>query len=476
MNTFKRILCGGVLLFASCIWADNYQAERNVLDAQINQAFQAENFREALSLIDNGLTADEVNLGKDHPLILSRLKAKQAAQWQLGEKEQAEATGERISTLWQNALANASDPATLQLLGDFALSQHAAGKAIEIYKKVLAIREPAAQDAQSEGQLAETLYRLGKAMSEESYGRLNDESLGYVKRAIALVEKLQGPDHVNLIPLLHLLVYDRDQSVGVAEIGKLHQRIIRIAEGKYPAGHGAVLDAYRALANYYLENEQYDAALAITRPYLKNNDPAALASDFGLYTIRALMLTGQAREAADWFYKRMAWIVDNAPMEQYIRLFDANIRMLEKPGGREYTFTPEAWEEFADTVYARESNSARAFPYLSFYLRYTNIERFSNANLYLDNLEQIAELTSRYQSTQDPLGRESLLASLEPVAKYYPDKSEQLARYLAEDYRKKGERDKAKALLEAAEKYKKEAKAKEKLFETYTEYFRNNAE
>lgn len=474
MKTIARVLCGCIILLSGAAFASDYPVEREARNAEIGQALAAQDMSRALALIDSGLAADEKNFGKEHPISLEWLRVKQAIHRRLEQKELAEATSGRLWTLWQTAYDTSSDPEILELIGDYAYSANENNAAVAAFKKALAIREVEAKDPQSSRALALTLYRLANAQFSADFGRLSEESLGYVKRAVELIEKIQGPDHHDLTPMLKLIAQDSNHSVGVAEVERLHKKIIRIEQNAHPALHSSVLNAQLSLADFYLETKRYDASLAITQPFLSAEyGTEAYASDFGLYTIRALMHKKGPREAASVFYKRLSLYLERMPEERYERFFHTQLSLLEYPGR---SFPLEAWEGLAEGVYTLERNDAKGFPYLSLYLRIFNISKFerTGADRYLNNLEKIAEISSLHVSTQEPLARAWIEGTLDPVAKYYPEKSEVLARKLAANYQNNGDSAKAKALLETAEKYQREAQANKSRVESYGKSLRNN--
>ncbi len=476
MKTIAWWVCGCIALLSGIAFADGYWAERQALDSEIGQAISAQDLSQALALIERGLTADEQNLGKEHPISLERLKAKLFIYRHLKQKELADATAERISTLWKTAFDTSSDPAILEVLGDYARSEGATEAAAAAFRKALAAREPEAKDPQSSLALASTLYHLADARFASNFERMDEECLGYVRKAIELREKIQGRDHHDLVPLLKLITQDRNQSVGMAEVENLHKRIIRIEESAHPASHNSVLRAHRELARFYLESKRYDAALAITQRYLGTpGDPAMLDSEFGLYTIAALLLQERTSEAAHLLYQSLSFHMQQAPKESYEQLFQGHLLLLENPLGKRHEFSPTAWDGLADEVYRLERNAAKGFPYLSFFLRQVSTGKLENkdARRYLDSLKKTAEISSSYLPTQDLLALGWMENSLDQVARHYPEKSETLARQMAIGHQRSGSLARSRDLLAAAEKYKQQASAMEARTDVFIDYLDN---
>lgn len=451
MGRLKRILCGSVLLFAGHIWADSYSEEREALDAAISQAVDARDLMQALTLIGQGLAEDAARLDRHDPVPLVRLKAKRDIEVALGNQEQAIATNEQINSLWQSAYVHTTDLQRLLFLGAF-ISDSNRSKAAEAYKKALAVAE-LASDERVEEYLPFILYHLAYSMYMADRVRLNDESLAYTQRAIGLVEKRLGSEDANLIPLFELLVSDFNRSVGVAEIERLHKRIIRIEEKVKGPGHQDLQNAYRRLIEFYIDTGRYDEAVAVARPFATN--PEYQDREFTVQLVRALMLQGRGGEAGGFFYNVLAQDMRDQPEEKYLSL----LRWYEeRVVGLDNRFPPNVWADLANSMTARERNAAKGFPYITFYMRYSNVARFDghDLNLYLDNIETLADLLLRYGAVKEPFAREMVSATLDAIAKHHPEKAEPVARQLASDYAKNGERGKSEAMLAAAEQHKTE--------------------
>lgn len=477
MKTVAWLVCGCIIFLSGFVLADDYWTERQALDNEIGQAIAAQELSRALMLIDKGLAADKQAFKADHPISLERLKAKQSIHLHLEQKELADATTERIRTLWQTVLGTSSDPATLETLGDYAQGENASKLAITAFKKALAIREAEANDPQSSLTLASTLYRLANALFTENFEQLDKESLGYLQKAIKLRETTQSPEHHDLVPLLKLITKDRSQSTSMAEVEKLHKKIIRIEERAHPATHNSVLKAHLGLAKFYLNAQQADATLAVTQPYLKTPDnPSIITSDFGLYTIQALLLQRKTKEAADLLYKRLALYMEQVPKESYEQLFQVQLSQLEEFGRNRNVLSADIWDALANDVHTLERNATIGFPYLSFFLRHFSTGKLENkdARQYLSSLEKLVEISNDHLPTNEPLALDWIESALGQTAKYYPEKSATLARQLEAGYQRQGDRVRSARLQEAANQYDQQARANQARSDALINYMLNS--
>jgi tetratricopeptide (TPR) repeat protein len=249
-------------------------------------AAAAEHHRRALAILERAV-------GPDHPIVMKPLTGLALDLAAMRELDQAKALLERTVAIGERALGpdHIDLAGALRNLGTVALHRGELRDAARMLERAAAIEERAVGESRG---LATTLHVLGAA-----YGDLGDTARGLsvCRRALAMMERIVGGDHPDLVHYVGTLARLHAQRGELARAVPLYRRALALVERAAP-GHPIILPLLAQLGDAHLRRGDprraipvLERALELARAESRGHASAAFA------LARALRAAGRDRRA-----------------------------------------------------------------------------------------------------------------------------------------------------------------------------------
>ncbi len=305
----------------------------------------------------------------------------------------------------------------LSMIGALALSKGASSGGSASAKA-----DPALQEASRLQAVADSLYAKGEY----------DGALGSAERALAIREKVLGPDHRDLVPTLNrIAILYKDQG-RYTDAGPFFQRMLKIQETVLGPVHVDVANSMNMLANMY-RSEGRDAD---AEPLFKR-----------ALEIREKVLGPEDLDVAASLNNLAVHYMDQARYAEAEPLYQRAIKVLEKAVGPEHVYVGTTLENLA-ILYLHQGRYAEAEP---LYLRAIEIlekglgPQHEDVGRSLESLATLYEAQGRYAEAE-PLYQRGLKIR-ERLGPEHPDFGKSLYN-LANIYRDQGRYAEAEPLFQ----------------------------